>query len=92
VTYTRLAIRDGRSRWGSCSSHGGLNFSWRLILAPPEILDYVVIHELAHRRELNHSPRFWAIVAAHCPAYRQHQRWLRDHGAHLMSILRPDPP
>ena len=89
VTYTRLTIRDGRSRWGSCSSRGGLNFSWRLILAPPEVLDYVVIHELAHRRELNHSPRFWAIVAALCPEHRLHQRWLRDHGARLMSFLRP---
>ena len=88
VTYSRLTIRDGRSRWGSCSSLGGLNFSWRLILAPPEILDYVVIHELAHRRELNHSSRFWAIVAAHCPAYRTHQRWLREHGAALQLLLR----
>ena len=88
VTYSRLTIRDGRSRWGSCSSLGGLNFSWRLILAPPEILDYVVIHELAHLRELNHSPRFWAIVAAHCPDYRKHQRWLKEHGAELQQLLR----
>lgn len=87
VTYARLTIRDGRSRWGSCSSRGGLNFSWRLILAPPAVLEYVVIHELAHRRELNHSPRFWAIVAAHCPDYRLRQRWLREHGARLMAVL-----
>ncbi len=91
VIYSRLTIRDGRSRWGSCSSLGGLNFSWRLILAPPEILDYVVIHELAHLRELNHSPRFWAIVAAHCPAYRTHQRWLKEHGAALQRLLREEP-
>lgn len=90
VTYTRLTIRDGRSRWGSCSARGGLNFSWRLILAPPAVLEYVVIHELAHRRELNHSPRFWAIVATHCPDYRLHQRWLRDHGARLLAVLRAD--
>jgi predicted metal-dependent hydrolase len=88
VTYAHLTIRDGRSRWGSCSSAGSLNFSWRLILAPPAVLDYVVIHELAHRRELNHSPRFWAIVAAHCPDHRAHQCWLRDHGAVLMAVLR----
>jgi predicted metal-dependent hydrolase len=91
VIYSRLTIRDGRSRWGSCSSLGGLNFSWRLILAPPEILDYVVIHELAHLRELNHSPRFWAIVAAHCPAYRTHQRWLKEHGAALQRLLHEEP-
>lgn len=88
VAYTRLTIRDTRSRWGSCSSAGGLNFSWRLILAPPAVLDYVVIHELAHLRELNHSPRFWAIVAAHDPAYRLQQAWLKRHGAALMAVLR----
>jgi predicted metal-dependent hydrolase len=88
VTYKRLTIRDGRSRWGSCSSAGGLNFSWRLILAPPTVLDYVVIHELAHLRELNHSPRFWAIVAEHAPDYRLQQAWLKRHGAALMAVLR----
>ena len=91
VTFTRLTIRDGRSRWGSCSSTGSLNFSWRLVLAPPTVLDYVVIHELAHRRELNHSPRFWAIVAAHCPEYRARQRWLKDEGPRLMTLLRDAP-
>jgi predicted metal-dependent hydrolase len=88
VSYKRLTIRDGRSRWGSCSSAGGLNFSWRLILAPPAVLDYVVVHELAHLRELNHSPRFWAIVAAHCPDYRLQQRWLKEHSAALMAVLK----
>ena len=88
VTYARLTIRDGRSRWGSCSSVGSLNFSWRLILASPTVLDYVVIHELAHRRELNHSPGFWAIVAAHCPDHWAQGRWLKDHGAALMAVLR----
>lgn len=87
VRHTRLTIRDTRSRWGSCSSRGGLNFSWRLILAPPPILDYVVIHELAHLRELNHSPRFWAIVAEHCPDYRARRDWLKQHGASLSAIL-----
>jgi len=87
VGYTRLTIRDTRSRWGSCSSAGGLNFSWRLILAPPAILDYVVIHELAHRRELNHSARFWAIVAEHCPTFQHDRAWLRTHGGALLAFL-----
>jgi predicted metal-dependent hydrolase len=87
VRPTRLTIRDTRSRWGSCSARGGLNFSWRLILAPPPILDYVVIHELAHLRELNHSPRFWAIVAAHCPDYRARRDWLKQHGASLTTVI-----
>jgi predicted metal-dependent hydrolase len=88
VAYKRLTIRDGRSRWGSCSSAGGLNFSWRLILTPPAVLDYVVVHELAHLRELNHSPRFWALVAAHCPDYQLQRRWLKEHGAALMAVLK----
>jgi predicted metal-dependent hydrolase len=87
VGYARLTIRDTRSRWGSCSSAGGLNFSWRLILAPPAILEYVVVHELAHRRELNHSARFWAIVAAHCPTFQEDRAWLRAHGGALFAFL-----
>jgi len=89
VGYTRLTIRDTRSRWGSCSAAGGVNFSWRLLLALPAILEYVVIHELAHRRELNHSTRFWAIVATHCPTFRQDRAWLRAHGGSLLAFLRP---
>lgn len=87
VRYQRLAIRDPRSRWGSCSAAGNLNFSWRLILTPPAVLDYVVIHELAHRHELNHSARFWAIVAAHCPTYRAERAWLRARGGALLTFL-----
>jgi predicted metal-dependent hydrolase len=83
VTYGRIAIRDQRTRWGSCSRAGNLNFNWRLILAPPAVLDYVVVHELAHRIELNHSARFWQIVARHCPDYATHRAWLRAHGATL---------
>ena len=84
VDYGRVTIRDQRTRWGSCSSLGNLNFNWRLILAPPAVLDYVVVHELAHRREANHSPRFWALVAAHCPDYQAHRAWLKNHGTMLM--------
>lgn len=79
VDFGRLTVRDQRTRWGSCSSRGNLNFSWRLILAPDPVLDYVAIHELAHRREMNHGPSFWALVEAHCPNYRAHRAWLRQH-------------
>lgn len=88
VTFERLAVRDQRTRWGSCSARGNLNFSWRLILAPPPILDYLVVHELAHRVEANHGPRFWALVGRHCPAFREHRAWLRRHGPELMALWR----
>ncbi|MGI8854229.1 MAG: M48 family metallopeptidase [Thermomicrobiales bacterium] len=83
VTYDRLAIRDQKTRWGSCSRAGNLNFNWRLVLAPPAVLDYVVVHELAHRVELNHSARFWRVVARYCPAMNEQRTWLRTHGATL---------
>ena len=83
VTFGRVAIRDQRTRWGSCSRAGNLNFNWRLALAPLAVLDYVVVHELAHRIELNHSACFWAIVARHCPEHTTHRAWLRTHGASL---------
>ncbi|HUG14464.1 MAG TPA: SprT family zinc-dependent metalloprotease [Thermomicrobiales bacterium] len=83
VEVRRVTIKDTRSRWGSCSERGNLNFSWRLMLAPRAVMDYVVAHEVAHLRELNHSPRFWAHVAALCPDYRAQRRWLRLHGAAL---------
>lgn len=82
-SYGRIAIRDQKSRWGSCSRQGNLNFNWRLLLAPLAVLDYIVIHELAHLKEGNHSPRFWALVAEKCPDYRRHRDWLRQHGPEL---------
>jgi hypothetical protein len=82
-TYGRVTIKEQKSRWGSCSRQGNLNFNWRLLLAPAPILDYVIIHELAHLKELNHSPRFWAIVAQTCPDYAAKRRWLRQHGREL---------
>jgi predicted metal-dependent hydrolase len=81
--YGRIAIRDQKSRWGSCSRQGNLNFNWRLLLAPLAVLDYIVIHELAHLKEGNHSPRFWALVAGQCPDYRDQRAWLRQHGPEL---------
>jgi predicted metal-dependent hydrolase len=83
LTYGQVAIRDQKTRWGSCSHAGNLNFNWRLVLAPPVVLDYVVVHELAHRVEMNHSARFWRIVARHCPTTKEQRLWLRKHGAAL---------
>ena len=80
VTYGRISIRAAKTRWGSCSAEGNLNFHWKLILMPPEILDYVVVHELAHRKEMNHSDRFWAEVERVLPDYRQRRAWLKEHG------------
>ena len=84
VTFHKITVRDQKTRWGSCSSKGNLNFNWRLVLAPVPVLDYVVIHELAHRREMNHSSRFWDIVGEMMPDYQIQRRWLRDHGGSLM--------
>jgi predicted metal-dependent hydrolase len=80
----RLALRDTRSRWGSCAADGGLNFSWRLILAPPEVLDYVVAHEVAHLEHHDHGPRFWRLVAELTPAVAGPKRWLREKGGELL--------
>lgn len=80
VSYGTVTIREQKTRWGSCSSRGNLNFNWRLILAPEPVLDYVVIHELAHRKEMNHSARFWEILEEMMPDYRQYRRWLKQYG------------
>lgn len=85
VTFNKITIRDQKTRWGSCSSKGNLNFNWRLVLAPVPVLDYVVIHELAHRREMNHSSRFWDIVGEMMPDYRIYRKWLWEHGECLMN-------
>lgn len=81
--FARIAIRDTRSRWGSCSSSGTLSYSWRVILAPDPVLDYLAAHEVSHLREMNHSARFWAHVEILCPGYREWQHWLREHGPGL---------
>jgi predicted metal-dependent hydrolase len=81
--YERVSIKEQKSRWGSCSRQGNLNFNWRLLLAPLPALDYVVIHELCHLKEMNHAPAFWRLVARGCPDYQTHRRWLRLHGREL---------
>lgn len=76
VDYGRITIRDQKTRWGSCSSRGNLNFNWKLMLMPEAVLDYVVVHELAHRREMNHSAAFWKVVEAELPDYRERRKYL----------------
>ena len=84
LSYTRLTIRGQRTRWASCSRSGAMSFNWRLLLAPEPVLDYVVWHEVCHLRVMDHSPRFWSLLATHCPGYKEQQRWLRRHGSTLV--------
>lgn len=83
VPYGRLSLRDTRSRWGSCSSEGNLMYSWRLIMAPPEVLDYVAAHEVSHLVEMNHSRDYWRVVAGIYPHYKAPRAWLRKNGQQL---------
>ena len=89
VAYARVSIRDQLTRWGSCSKHGALSFNWRLILAPPAILEYVVLHELCHRVHHDHSRDFWHAVAAARPTYAAERAWLVEHGAELLAYRVP---
>lgn len=81
VPLQALRLKANQSNWGSCSRQGNINLSTRLLFAPPEVVDYVIIHELAHRIEFNHSARFWELVAQACPNYREAEKWLKIHGA-----------
>ena len=83
ITVTRISVRNQRSRWGACSARGSITLNWRLILVPDFVREYVMIHELMHRRELNHSSRFWRHVAAACPDHEAARRWLRTEGQRL---------
>lgn len=79
VSVNRIVIKEQKTRWGSCSSKGNLNFNWKLVLMPERIMDYVAVHELAHRKQMNHSPAFWREVEVVLPDYRERRQWLREH-------------
>jgi hypothetical protein len=87
VTYDRLTVRGARTRWGSCSQKGNINFNWKLMMVPEPVIDYVIIHELAHLKEMNHSKNFWKLVAEHYPRWRKHRKWLKEHEAELSTKL-----
>ena len=86
VSYRRVEVRAQRTRWGSCSAAGTLSFNWRLVLAPYEVLDYVVVHEVCHLRQPNHSAQFWQLVASRRPQWRLQRDWLRTHGPELLAF------
>lgn len=88
VSVGRVTIRNQVSKWGSCSAAGNLNFNCLLMLTPPEVLDYVVVHELCHRRQMNHSTKFWAEVGRVLPDYREAERWLKANGGALIENMR----
>ena len=87
VTYGTITIRAQRTRWGSCSSKGNLSFNCLLALVPQDVLDYVVVHELCHRKEMNHSPRFWITVENIMPDYQIHRKWLKENGSRLIARI-----
>lgn len=87
VTYGRITIRNQKTRWGSCSAKGNLNFNCLLMLMPSEIQDYVVVHELAHRIEMNHSPAFWQLVESILPDYRERRKWLKENGGKYIRMM-----
>lgn len=93
VRHTSIAIRDQRTRWGSCSRRGTLSFNWRLVVAPRDVREYVVVHELCHLRELNHSNAFWRLLDTVRPQWREQAAWLREYGAELQRLrVTPQPP
>lgn len=89
VKPVSVSIRDPKTRWGSCSSRGRLNYSWRVILAPPSVIDYLVVHELCHLRHPNHSRQYWQLVESVLPAFRESRHWLKTNGGVLMRLLSP---
>ena len=90
VSYRRIRIGAQRTLWGSCSARGTLSFNWRLVLAPPDVVDYVVVHELCHLRVPNHSRVFWTLLERHRPHWRQQRAWLREHGPELLAFQPSD--
>ena len=87
VNYGRITIRNQRTKWGSCSSKGNLNFNCLLMLTPPEVIDSVVVHELCHRKHMNHSKEFYDEILKVCPEYHKHNKWLKDNGSAIMSRM-----
>ena len=87
VTYGKITIRNQKTRWGSCSSKGKLNFNCLLMLAPSEVLDYVVVHELCHRKQMNHSKAFWSEVEKVLPDYKEARKWLKEEGSQMITLF-----
>lgn len=87
VTYGKITIRNQKTRWGSCSSKGNLNFNCLLMLVPPEVLDYVVVHELCHRKQMNHSKAFWSEVEKVLPDYKEARKWLKEEGSQMITLF-----
>lgn len=87
VTYGKITVRNQKTRWGSCSSKGNLNFNCLLMLAPPEVLDYVVVHELCHRKQMNHSKAFWLEVEKVIPDYKEARKWLKEEGSQMITLF-----
>ena len=87
VTYGKITVRNQKTRWGSCSSKGNLNFNCLLMLAPPEVLDYVVVHELCHRKQMNHSKAFWLEVEKVLPNYKEVRKWLKEQGSQMITLF-----
>ena len=90
VSYGRITIRNQRTRWGSCSSNGNLNFNCLLVLCPDEVTEYVIVHELCHRKHMNHSKEFWTMVEKYCPDYKRQKTWLKENGNELIRRLKAD--
>lgn len=86
VTFHKISIKDQKTRWGSCSSLGNINYNWRIIMAPDPAIDYLVIHELCHRAHLNHSASFWEMTRLYAPDYKEQKLWLKQHGQSYFNI------
>jgi predicted metal-dependent hydrolase len=86
ATIRSISMKDTRSRWGSCSTEGNLSFSWRIVMAPPQVIDYLAAHEVAHLKEMNHGPHFWALCRKLCPQMEEAKAWLKRHGSQLHAI------